>query len=64
MNDLRNIVVELESGTLSLETSLDRFEQGMALAKTCEQKLGEATGRVEKIMKDFSVEIVGPFTGE
>jgi len=51
---LEQIVSELEEGSLSLDKSIDRFEEGMKLAKTCEDKLNEATGRVEKVMKDFA----------
>lgn len=54
MSRLETIVSELEDGDLSLEKSLASFEEGMTLAKVCETKLGEASGRVEKIMKDFS----------
>lgn len=54
MSRLESIVSELEDGDLSLEKSLVSFEEGMKLAKVCETKLSEASGRVEKIMKDFS----------
>lgn len=51
---LEKIVTELEDGELSLEKSLSSFEEGMQLAKVCESKLNAASGRVEKIMRDFS----------
>lgn len=54
MEKLEQIVSNLEEGNLGLEDSLTSFESGMALAKVCETKLSEATGRVEKIVKDFS----------
>lgn len=54
MERLEDIVNELEEGNLSLDKSLDNFEEGMKLAKTCENQLNNATGRVEKIMKDFA----------
>lgn len=53
MEKLEAIVSELEAGNLNLEKSLDSFEEGMKLAKTCEEALNQASGRVEKIMKDF-----------
>lgn len=53
MEKLEALVSELETGNLSLERSLDSFEAGMKLAKTCEEALNQASGRVEKIMKDF-----------
>lgn len=57
MERLEKIVADLDGGSLSLEKSLVSFEEGMRLAKVCEQKLDEAGGRVEKIMKDFSGQI-------
>lgn len=53
MEKLEAIVDALEEGALGLEESLDQFEKGMALAKSCETHLEKAQGRVEKIMKDF-----------
>lgn len=57
MQELERIVTELDTGTLNLDQSLSSFEEGMKLAKLCEQKLDQASGRVEKIMQDFSGEI-------
>lgn len=54
LHKLEELVQQLESGELNLEKSLQAFEEGMKLAKVCEEKLGDATTRVEKIMKDFS----------
>lgn len=56
MSRLESIVSELEDGDVSLEKSLASFEEGMRLAKVCETKLNEASGRVEKIMRDFAGE--------
>ncbi|MBF0104373.1 MAG: exodeoxyribonuclease VII small subunit [Deltaproteobacteria bacterium] len=54
MKTLEKIVDELEDGNIPLEQSLDHFEEGMRLAQLCEKKLDEASGRVEKIVKDLS----------
>ena len=63
MEKLESLVSELETGHLSLEKSLDSFEAGMKLAKTCEEAINQASGRVEKIMKDFgSKEKIVPYT--
>ena len=56
MAQLEKIVTDLDEGSLSLEKSLGSFEDGMRLAKICEVKLEEASGRVEKIVKDFSMQ--------
>jgi exodeoxyribonuclease VII small subunit len=44
---LEGIVKELERGELSLESSLDRYEQGVRLARFCSGKLEEAEKRIE-----------------
>ena len=54
LEKLETIVSSLENGTLNLDESLAAFEEGMKIAKSCEDTLTSATGRVEKIMKDFS----------
>lgn len=56
MDRLETIVNQLEDGELSLDKSLDSFEEGMQLAKQCEDQLLQAEGRVEKIMKEFNSE--------
>lgn len=54
LQSLEKIVNELEGGNITLDKSLDNFEEGMGLAKFCEEKLNAASGRVEKITRDFS----------
>jgi exodeoxyribonuclease VII small subunit len=54
MEKLETIAHELEAGDLSLDRSISSFEEGMKLAKLCEDNLTEISGRVEKVMKDFS----------
>ena len=38
MIDLEKIVTELEKGNLSLEDSLNKFEEGMKISKDCSKK--------------------------
>lgn len=52
LKDLETIVEKMERGDLSLDDALKSFETGMTLAKLCEQKLGEAEGRVEKLIQE------------
>ncbi len=54
MQRLEAIVQKLEQGAPSLDDSLQGFEEGMQLAAFCEKQLEAASGKVEKIMKDFS----------
>lgn len=45
--ELQQVVTELESGSLGLDESLSRFEQGMGLLKDCHQLLEKAEKRVQ-----------------
>jgi exodeoxyribonuclease VII small subunit len=49
--ELEKIVKEMEGSDLSLERSMELFEQGMMLTETCRKQLQEAETRVEMIMK-------------
>ena len=46
---LQNIVESLESGSLGLEESLARFEEGIGLLKTCNDVLEQAEQRIETL---------------
>jgi len=47
MTRLREVVTRLESGELSLEQSLAVYEEGVQLARKCQQLLASAEKRVE-----------------
>ena len=49
--ELENIVEKMDSGSISLERSLELFEKGMGLIKDGKNKLTEAEIKVETIMK-------------
>jgi len=42
MKRLENIVQDLESGDLSLDEALKKFQEGMKLSKFCSDKLDES----------------------
>jgi exodeoxyribonuclease VII small subunit len=48
---LETIVEQLESGQLSLEESMDLFEEGVKLAVSCQQELRRADGRIKRLIK-------------
>lgn len=52
LKGLEDIVSKLEGGDLDLEESIKLFENGVALAKSCQQKLDVAEKKIEKLMKD------------
>ncbi len=49
LDKLNKIVSELESGNLTLEESLDKFKEGIALSGDCKKKLEEAKLIVETV---------------
>ena len=49
---LETVVKELESGELSLEDALMRFEKGVGLAKQAELILDGAEARVERLLEN------------
>ena len=50
--DLGDLVEKMEHGDLSLEQSLDCFEKGIKLSKTCQQLLEKAEQKVETLLKN------------
>ena len=49
---LETIVEELESGELSLEDSIARYEEGMKLSRRLTQTLDEAEKRIERLAEN------------
>ena len=54
LQDLESVVEKLDAGTLSLEESLQAFEEGVALVRFLEEKLTEVEKRVEVLTRDNS----------
>ena len=60
--ELETIVKELESGNVDLEKAIEKYSEAMKLAKTCSDKLNNATEKVNQILKengaleDFEIE--------
>ena len=52
LEELERIVRELEQGELTLEKSLELFEQGVKLSRECQERLTEAERRIEILMRD------------
>ena len=48
---LQATVKRLESGELSLEQSLESFEEGVRLSRLCQQRLTAAEQKVELLMQ-------------
>jgi exodeoxyribonuclease VII small subunit len=48
---LEKVVSELEAGNLSLEQSIEKFSEGIQLAREAGRKLDEAERRIEVLVK-------------
>ncbi len=48
---LERVVADLESGQLTLEQSIEKFAEGVRLAKDASRKLEEAERRVEQLVR-------------
>jgi len=51
LEELETLVDKLERGQLSLDESLDTFENGMKLARVCTQKLTKAERKIEQLIE-------------
>jgi len=49
---LEKIVNDLEDGNLSLDSSLEKYEEGITLSKMCAKKLEAAKKKVELLLKN------------
>ena len=51
LGTLEKIVEELESGSLTLDEALERYERGVAAHKECNEILAAAEKRIEVLLK-------------
>ena len=52
MEELENIVKELEEGNLNLEKSVEKFEEGMKISKTCNEMLEDAEKKISILLEE------------
>lgn len=52
MEELEKIVKELEEGKLNLEQSVEKFEEGMKLSKTCNEMLENAEKKITILLEN------------
>ena len=65
LENLEAIVTQIDSGELSLEDSIDAFEQGVRLVRSLNRKLDEVERRVEVLMRGADGELKSaPYEGE
>jgi len=58
---LETIVEELEAGSLSLDQSLARYEEGMRLSKRLTRTLDQAEKRIERLVEEGGEPTTRPF---
>ena len=63
LQSLEKIVSHMESGELGLEESLAQFENGIKLARTCQDTLANAELRVEQLIEKNGLQQTVPFEG-
>ena len=61
VKELENIINELESGEVDLDSSIEKYTKAMKLVKECDAKLKNIEEQVNKIvtedgLKDFNIE--------
>lgn len=62
---LQEIVAEMEDPEKGLETSLELFEEGVALSRFCRSRIDEIQKRVEVVLKETPEGLVtGPLDEE
>jgi exodeoxyribonuclease VII small subunit len=57
LKKLETIVEAMESGDLPLEALLAKYEEGVGLAKTCQDKLAEAELKIQQLEKTAAGEL-------
>jgi exodeoxyribonuclease VII small subunit len=57
LKKLESIVEAMESDELPLETLIARYEEGMKLAKLCQEKLAEADVKIQQLEKSAAGEL-------
>lgn len=65
ISELEEIVSRLESGSVTLDESLELFEQGIKLSKSCQKMLDGAEKKVSVLMANEDGEMIEEdFIGE
>ena len=58
MKQLEQIACELEKGDLDLDTSVQKFEEGMKISKECSEILEKAEKKITMLIKNNNDELV------
>lgn len=58
MKDLEQIAKDLETGDLSLDESVKKFEEGMEISKSCSKILEDAEKKITILIKDSNGDLI------
>jgi exodeoxyribonuclease VII small subunit len=61
LEQLEQIVEKMEGGDMGLEESLKQFEQGIKLAKNCQNALTQAELKVNQLIEENGLQQTIPF---
>lgn len=61
--ELEKTIEQLEDGDLTLDTSLELFEKGITLIRTCDTHLKKAQGKITELLKGENGEFVEKILG-
>ena len=61
ISELESLVERMEQGEITLEESLQNFERGIELTRTCQKALQEAEQKVRILTQQDGEEIVADF---
>ena len=64
LNDLETLIEKMEAGELSLEESLKNFEQGISLARQCQEALKDAEQKIQILIEQNGESKILPFASE
>ena len=62
LKQLEEIVQQMENGELDLEASLQKFEQGIDLARRCQNALSSAEMKVNQLIEQNGLQQTVPFS--
>ena len=62
--ELEALVEKMEQGELSLDESLQQFERGVQLTRSCQQALKDAEQKVQILLQKDGQETLEPFDSD
>jgi len=64
LEELETLVEQMEAGDITLEESLQHFERGILLTRTCQEALKAAEQKVEILLQNSADATTQPFDAD